>query len=150
MANLAKRQTSVSQFHRRLPLTHDAIAAVDSLKSRAWTLSKSSRLFRATPTLPLRHAGSPQAGLPIVGHVPDKVRIRRPTGQTSIEHLMGIFEGCSTEEDKFIRGEGNLPLLLSAEHSNDVTRWFNYSRGGRRGRPPRWSGSAANSWTSVT
>jgi hypothetical protein len=26
---------------------------------------------------------------------------------------MGIFEGCSTEENKFIRGEGNLKLLLS-------------------------------------
>jgi hypothetical protein len=26
---------------------------------------------------------------------------------------MGIFEGCSTEEEKFIRGEGNLKLLLS-------------------------------------
>jgi hypothetical protein len=28
---------------------------------------------------------------------------------------MGIFEGCSTEEDKFIKGEGNLKLLLSTE-----------------------------------
>jgi hypothetical protein len=26
---------------------------------------------------------------------------------------MGILEGCSTEEDKFIRGEGNLKLLLT-------------------------------------
>jgi hypothetical protein len=56
-------------------------------------------------------------GLPIVGHVPDKVRIREvvEAGQKSIEHLMGIFEGCSTEEDIFIKGEGNLKLLLSTQ-----------------------------------
>ena len=56
-------------------------------------------------------------GLPFVGHVPDKVRIREvvEAGQKSIEHLMGIFEGCSTEEDKFIKGEGNLKLLLTTQ-----------------------------------
>jgi Amidohydrolase family len=56
-------------------------------------------------------------GLPFVGHVPDKVRLREvvDAGQKSVEHLMGIFEGCSTEEDKFIKGEGNLKLLLSTE-----------------------------------
>jgi len=56
-------------------------------------------------------------GLPLVGHVPDKVRIREvvEAGQASIEHLLGIFEGCSTEEDKFIKGEGNLKLLLTTQ-----------------------------------
>jgi hypothetical protein len=34
-------------------------------------------------------------------------------GQKSIEHLMGLFEGCSSQEDKFIRGEGSLQLLLT-------------------------------------
>jgi len=55
--------------------------------------------------------------LPIVGHVPDKVRIEEAVeaGQKSIEHLMGIFEGCSTEEDKFIKGEGSLKLLLATQ-----------------------------------
>jgi hypothetical protein len=28
---------------------------------------------------------------------------------------MGIFEGCSTEEDKFIKGEGSLKLLLTTQ-----------------------------------
>jgi imidazolonepropionase-like amidohydrolase len=36
-------------------------------------------------------------------------------GQKSIEHLMGLFEGCSTKEDKFIQGEGNLKLLLTTQ-----------------------------------
>jgi imidazolonepropionase-like amidohydrolase len=58
-----------------------------------------------------------QRGLPIVGHVPDTVRIKEvvAAGQKSIEHLMGIFEGCSTEEDKFIKGDGNLKLLLTTQ-----------------------------------
>jgi hypothetical protein len=29
---------------------------------------------------------------------------------------MGIFEGCSTEEDKFIKGEGNMTLLLTTQN----------------------------------
>src|SRR5262249_49615951 len=47
----------------------------------------------------------------------DKVRLQEvvEAGQKSIEHLMGIFEGCSTEEDKFIKGEGNLKLLLTTQ-----------------------------------
>jgi hypothetical protein len=55
--------------------------------------------------------------LPIVGHVPDKVRIQEvvEAGQKSIEHLMGIFEGCSTAEDRFIKGEGSLKLLLTTQ-----------------------------------
>jgi imidazolonepropionase-like amidohydrolase len=58
-----------------------------------------------------------KVGLPIVGHVPDKVRLAEviAAGQKSVEHLMGIFEGCSTEEDKFIAGQGDLQLLLSTQ-----------------------------------
>jgi len=56
-------------------------------------------------------------GLPIVGHVPDTVRISETVaaGQKSIEHLMGIFEGCSTREEDFISGKGTLPLLLTTQ-----------------------------------
>jgi len=56
-------------------------------------------------------------GLPVVGHVPDKVCIQEvvEAGQKSIEHLMGLFEGCSKEEDKFIKGKGNLKLLLATQ-----------------------------------
>jgi hypothetical protein len=38
---------------------------------------------------------------------------------------MGIFEGCSTEEDKFIKGEGSLKLLLTtqnAQRCNSLTK----------------------------
>jgi cytosine/adenosine deaminase-related metal-dependent hydrolase len=94
----------------------DAIAAVDSLKKQGVDFIKvqseiSRDAYRAAA------AEAHKQGLPIVGHVPTKVRMREvvEAGQTSIEHLMGIFEGCSTEEDKFIRGEGSLKLLLATQ-----------------------------------
>jgi hypothetical protein len=52
-----------------------------------------------------------------VGHVPDKVRLAEviAAGQKSVEHLMGIFEGCSTQEEKFIAGLGDMRLMLSSQ-----------------------------------
>jgi imidazolonepropionase-like amidohydrolase len=45
-------------------------------------------------------------GIPFVGHVPDAVRASEASnaGQQSIEHLTGIFEGCSSVEDELIKG----------------------------------------------
>jgi imidazolonepropionase-like amidohydrolase len=45
-------------------------------------------------------------GLVFVGHVPDAIRASEASdaGQKSIEHLTGVFEGCSTTEDEFLRG----------------------------------------------
>jgi len=44
--------------------------------------------------------------IPFVGHVPDAVRATEAAeaGQKSIEHLTGVFEGCSTIEDKLMKG----------------------------------------------
>jgi len=55
-------------------------------------------------------------GLPIVGHVPTRVRVDEAitAGQASIEHLMGLFEGCGTHEDQFVAGKGNMELLLDS------------------------------------
>jgi len=55
-------------------------------------------------------------GVPIVGHVPTRVRLSEviDAGQKSVEHLMGLFEGCSTQEDTFIAGHGNMKLLLES------------------------------------
>jgi len=45
-------------------------------------------------------------GIPFVGHVPDAVRASEASnaGQKSIEHLTGIFEGCSSVEDELMKG----------------------------------------------
>jgi imidazolonepropionase-like amidohydrolase len=93
-----------------------AVAAVDSLKMQGVDFIKVQSVISRDAYLAAA-AEAHQQGLPIVGHVPDKVRIREvvEAGQASIEHLMGIFEGCSTQEDEFIRGNGNLKLLLSTQ-----------------------------------
>jgi imidazolonepropionase-like amidohydrolase len=91
-----------------------AVAAVDSLKAQGVDFIKVQSVISHDAYLAAAVEAHKQ-GLPIVGHVPDKVRITEAiaAGQKSIEHLMGSFEGCSTEEDKFIRGEGDLKLLLA-------------------------------------
>jgi imidazolonepropionase-like amidohydrolase len=45
-------------------------------------------------------------GMVFVGHVPDAVRASEASdaGQKSIEHFTGIFEACSTIEDKLVTG----------------------------------------------
>ena len=52
-----------------------------------------------------------KVGIVFAGHVPDKVRAAEASsaGQKSIEHLTGVFEGCSTVEDELMatpRGPG--------------------------------------------
>jgi imidazolonepropionase-like amidohydrolase len=91
-----------------------AVAAVDSLKAQGVDFIKVQSVISHDAYL-VAAAEAHKQGLPIVGHVPDKVRITEAiaAGQKSIEHLMGSFEGCSAEEDKFISGDGDLKLLLA-------------------------------------
>src|SRR5258706_6749294 len=93
-----------------------AVAAVDSLKAQGVDFIKVQSVISHDAYLAAA-AEAHKVGLPIVGHVPDKVRLTEviAAGQKSVEHLMGIFEGCSTEEDKFIAGQGDLKLLLSTQ-----------------------------------
>src|ERR1700722_2876159 len=92
-----------------------AVAAVDSLKAQGVDFIK----VQSEVPDDAYHAAAAEAhkqGLPFVGHVPDKVRLEETVaaGQKSIEHLMGIFEACSGEEDKFISGKGDLKLMLTS------------------------------------
>lgn len=93
-----------------------AIAAVDSLKKQGVDFIKVQSVIAHDDYLAAA-AEAHKQGLPIVGHVPDKVRLAEvvAAGQKSVEHLMGIFEGCSTQEDRFIKGEGDLKLLLTTQ-----------------------------------
>jgi imidazolonepropionase-like amidohydrolase len=93
-----------------------AVAAVDSLKAQGVDFIK----VQSEVSDAAYHAAAAEAhkqGLPFVGHVPDKVRLEETVaaGQKSIEHLMGIFEACSGEEDKFISGKGDLKLMLTSQ-----------------------------------
>jgi imidazolonepropionase-like amidohydrolase len=91
-----------------------AAAAVDSLKAQGVDFIKVQSVISHDAYLAAA-AEAHKIGIPIVGHVPDKVRISEviAAGQKSIEHLMGSLEGCSSEEEKFISGQGNLKLLLT-------------------------------------
>jgi hypothetical protein len=118
-------QNGKLRFPSSVPVTTaaSAIAAVDSLKKQGVDFIKVQSEISHDAYLAAA-AEAHKQGLPIVGHVPHKVRIREvvEAGQASIEHLMGIFEACSTQEDKFIKGEGNLMLLLSTQDQKTVTR----------------------------
>jgi hypothetical protein len=109
------------RFPSSIPVTTptSAVAAVDSLKEQGVDFIKVQSAISHDAYLAAA-AEAHKQGLAIVGHVPDKVRIAETVaaGQKSIEHLMGIFESCSTEEDKFIRGEGSMKLLLSTYDKN--------------------------------
>jgi imidazolonepropionase-like amidohydrolase len=45
-------------------------------------------------------------GIPVAGHVPDAVRAidASNAGQTSFEHLIGVFEASSSKEDELMKG----------------------------------------------
>src|SRR6202790_5779564 len=96
--------------------SESAVAAVDSLKAQGVDFIKVQSVISHDAYLAAA-VEAHKVGLPIVGHVPDKVRLAEviTAGQKSVEHLMGIFEGCSTQEDKFIAGQGDLQLLLSTQ-----------------------------------
>jgi len=51
-------------------------------------------------------AEAKKQNLIVAGHVPDVIRASEASdaGQKSIEHLTGVFEGCSTREDDFLKG----------------------------------------------
>jgi len=105
------------RFPSSVPVTSpaEARAAVDSLVAQHVDFIKVQSLLSLESYLAAADEAH-KRGLPIVGHVPDRVRITQvvAAGQKSIEHLMGLFEGCSSQEDKFIRGEGSTELLLIA------------------------------------
>src|SRR5947209_20188861 len=104
------------RFPSSVPVTSpaDAREAVDSLADQHVDFIKVQSLLSLDSYLAAAGEAH-KRGLPIVGHVPDNVRITQvvEAGQKSIEHLMGIFEGCSSAEDKFIHGEGSTQLLLT-------------------------------------
>src|SRR3984893_15586976 len=106
------------RFPSSIPVTTpaSAVAAVDSLEAQGADFIKVQSVISHDAYLAAA-AEAHKVGLPIVGHVPDKVRLAEviAAGQKSVEHLMGIFEGCSTQEDKFIAGQGDLQLLLSTQ-----------------------------------
>jgi imidazolonepropionase-like amidohydrolase len=105
------------RFPSSIPVTsvEDAVAAVDSLKAQQVDFIKVQSLIPHDAYLAAATEAHKQS-LPFVGHVPDAVRIDEAAavGQKSIEHLMGSSAGCSTVEDRAIKGEVDTKLLLDS------------------------------------
>src|ERR1700678_3597666 len=105
------------RFPSTVPVTsiEEAIAAVDPLKAPHVDFIKTQSLISHDAHLAAATEAHKQ-GLPFVGHVPDAVRISEAVavGQKSIEHMMGSSGGCSTVEDRVIKGEVDTQLLLDS------------------------------------
>jgi imidazolonepropionase-like amidohydrolase len=105
------------RFPSSVPVTgiEDAIAAVDALKAEHADFIKVQSLIPHDAYLAAAMEAHKQ-GMVFVGHVPDAVRIDEAVavGQKSIEHMMGSAAGCSTVEDRAVKGEVDTKLLLES------------------------------------
>lgn len=82
--------------------------AVDDLKARGVDFIKVQSFIPREPYFAVVDEAKKQ-NMVLVGHVPDAIRASEASnsGQKSIEHLTGIFEGCSSpqNEDKYLSGQ---------------------------------------------
>src|SRR5579871_2733696 len=84
----------------------DGRHAVDDLKRRGVDFIKLQSLIPRDAVFAIAGEAKKE-GISFVGHVPDSVRASEMSnaGQKSFEHLIGIFEGSSPLEDKFLSGK---------------------------------------------
>ena len=91
----------------------DAVKAVDSLKAQGVDFIKVQSVIPHDAYVAAAEEAHKQ-GLSFVGHVPDHIKITESValGQKSIEHFMGVLEGCSSQEDKLLAGPTEDTKLL--------------------------------------
>jgi len=109
----------VPQFPSSFPVKDaaDGRRAVDELKNGGADFIKIQSLIPRDGYFAAA-AEAKKLGIVFAGHVPDKVRAVEASnaGQKSIEHLTGVFEGCSTVEDELMakpRGPGRGRFLAT-------------------------------------
>jgi len=92
----------------------DGRHAVDDLKRRGVDFIKLQSLIPRDAVFAIAGEAKKE-GISFVGHVPDSVRASEMSnaGQKSFEHLIGIFEGSSPLEDKFLVGPKSESQFLS-------------------------------------
>jgi imidazolonepropionase-like amidohydrolase len=92
----------------------DGRHAVDDLKRRGADFIKLQSLIPRDAVFAIADEARKQ-NITFVGHVPDAVRASEASnaGQKSFEHSIGIFEGSSPLEDKFIKGAKSEGQFLS-------------------------------------
>ncbi len=104
-----------TQYKAAIPITtpEDGIRAVDMLKSRGVDFIKvQSGVPREAYFAIAKEAG--KVNLPLEGHVPDSIRASEAiaANQMTFEHLIGVFEASSTQEDKFLTGAKTPGMFL--------------------------------------
>ncbi len=101
----------------------DAVKAVDSLKAQGAEFIKVQSVIPHDAYVAAAEEAHKQ-DLPFVGHVPDHIKITESValGQKSIEHFMGVLEGCSSQEDKLLAGATEDTKLLLSSHDEAKCR----------------------------
>jgi imidazolonepropionase-like amidohydrolase len=91
----------------------DGRKAVDDLKRRGADFIKLQSLMSRESYFAIADEARRQ-GIVFAGHVPDAIRAVEASnaGQKSIEHLTGVFEGCSNVEDELLRGPKGIKRFL--------------------------------------
>jgi imidazolonepropionase-like amidohydrolase len=106
-----------TRFPSSIPVTNaaEAVKAVDSLKAQGADFIKVQSVISNDAYVAAAQEAHRQ-NLPFVGHVPDHIKITESValGQKSIEHFMGVLEGCSSQEDQLLAGNDDMKLLLSS------------------------------------
>jgi imidazolonepropionase-like amidohydrolase len=106
-----------TRFPSSIPVTNaaEAVKAVDSLKAQGADFIKVQSVISNDAYVAAAQEAHRQ-NLPFVGHVPDHIKITESIalGQKSIEHFMGVLEGCSSQEDQLLAGNDDLKLLLGS------------------------------------
>src|ERR1700687_5200145 len=93
----------------------DAHRAVADLKRRGADFIKLQSLIPRDAVFAIAEEAKKQE-IPFEGHVPDAVRASEMSeaGMKSFEHLIGIFEGSSANEDDFLKGNKTEGRFLAA------------------------------------
>jgi imidazolonepropionase-like amidohydrolase len=100
----------------------DGRRAVDQLKLRGADFIKLQSLIPREAVFAIADEAKKQE-IAFAGHVPDSVRAREMSeaGMKSFEHLIGVFEGSSPNEDEFLRGGKTAGRFLATYDSARAT-----------------------------
>jgi imidazolonepropionase-like amidohydrolase len=93
----------------------DGRRAVDMLKARGVDFIKVQSLVPRDAYFAIA-AESKKLGIEFEGHVPDEVRASEAvaSGQRTFEHLIGIFEASSPDEDQYLTGKKSPGAFLAS------------------------------------
>jgi imidazolonepropionase-like amidohydrolase len=109
-----------SQYKASIPIAtpEDGRKAVDMLKNRRVDFIKTQSGIPRAAYFAIAEESKTQ-GIEFEGHVPDSIRAAEAVaaGQRSFEHLIGIFEASSPDENKYLTGKKSPGAFLATWNS---------------------------------